>query len=201
MSTTSTVTSAELNELLKRDFGPRMIDVRTPSEFETVHIPGAYNVPLNLLREHHDEIGHRPAPGSRPMTDLPVVVIGAGPQGLAAAAQLLQRGLEPLVVEAGDGPGAAVAQWGHVRMFSPWPELVDEASARLLAPTGWTRPASGYPTGREWLEGYLVPLGNVLGDRVRYRQRVIGVSRQGHDRVLTPGREHAPFVVHLIGEA
>ena len=132
-------------------------------------------------------------------TDLPVVVIGAGPQGLAAAAHLLQRGLEPLVVEAGDSPGAAVAQWGHVRMFSPWPELVDEASLRLLAPTGWQRPASGYPTGREWVDGYLVPLGNALGERVRYRQRVIGVSRQGHDRVMTPGREHAPFVVHLMG--
>ena len=133
------------------------------------------------------------------MTDLPVVVIGAGPQGLAAAAHLLQRGLEPLVVEAGDGPGAAVTQWGHVRTFSPWPELVDEASVRLLASTGWMRPASGYPTGREWVENYLVPLGSALGERVRYRQRVIGVSRQGHDRVLTPGRGDAPFVVHLMG--
>src|SRR6201993_1971412 len=133
------------------------------------------------------------------MTNLPVAVIGAGPQGLAAAAHLLQRGLEPLVVEAGDGPGAAIEQWGHVRTFSPWPELVDEASARLLAPTGWMRPASGYPTGREWIENYLVPLGNALGERVRYRQRVIGVSRQGHDRVLTPGRRDAPFIVHLMG--
>lgn len=56
MSTASTVTSPELNELLKRGSGPRMIDVRTPAEFETVHIPGAYNVPLDLLHERHDEI-------------------------------------------------------------------------------------------------------------------------------------------------
>ena len=49
-------------------------------------------------------------------TRLPVVVIGAGPVGLAAAAHLLERGLEPLVLEAGDGPGAAVAAWGHVRL-------------------------------------------------------------------------------------
>ena len=61
-------------------------------------------------------------------------------------------------------------------MFSPWPELVDEASVRLLAPRGWTRPAYGYPTGREWVDHYLVPLGNALGERVQYRQRVIGVS-------------------------
>jgi rhodanese-related sulfurtransferase len=56
MSTPSTVSSAELNELLILGSVPRMIDVRTPTEFETVHIPGAYNVPLDLLREHRNEI-------------------------------------------------------------------------------------------------------------------------------------------------
>ncbi len=35
---------------------PRVLDVRTPGEFETAHIAGAYNVPLDLLREHRDEI-------------------------------------------------------------------------------------------------------------------------------------------------
>jgi hypothetical protein len=28
----------------------------TSAEFETVHIPAAYNVPLNLLRDQRDEI-------------------------------------------------------------------------------------------------------------------------------------------------
>ncbi|ART73878.1 flavoprotein [Mycobacterium dioxanotrophicus] len=133
-------------------------------------------------------------------TELPVVVIGAGPQGLAAAAHLVRRGLEPVVVEAGDGPGAAIAEWGHVHTFSPWPELIDDAAAELLAPTGWTAPTFGYPTGRGWIDNYLVPLANILGERVRYRLRVTGVSRQGHDRVLTPGRHDAPFVVHLVGK-
>ena len=53
-------------------------------------------------------------------TGLPVVVIGAGPVGLAAAAHLLDRGLERLVLEAGPQVGANIAQWRHVRLFSPW---------------------------------------------------------------------------------
>src|SRR5687767_12611232 len=77
------------------------------------------------------------------MTDLPVAVIGAGPQGLAAAAHLLERGLTPLVLEQGSEPAAAVAEWGHVRLFSAWPELVDKAAAQLLEPTGWTAPTQG----------------------------------------------------------
>ncbi|MGN9796194.1 FAD-dependent oxidoreductase [Streptomyces sp. OZ13] len=47
---------------------------------------------------------------------LPVVVVGAGPAGLAAAAHLLERGLEPLVLETGDAAGAAVREWSHVRL-------------------------------------------------------------------------------------
>jgi glycine/D-amino acid oxidase-like deaminating enzyme len=81
------------------------------------------------------------------MNELPVVVIGAGPQGLAAAAHLTERGIAVTVVERGDGPAAAVSEWGHVRLFSSWPELTDTAARRLLEPTGWTAPHSGYPHG------------------------------------------------------
>ncbi len=130
--------------------------------------------------------------------DLPVVVVGAGPQGLAAAAHLLERGLQPLVLEAGSEPAAAVRAWGHVRLFSPWPELVDAASVRLLAGTGWRAPTEGYPTGAEWVEGYLAPLARTLGERVRCSTRVVGVSRKGRDRLVSPGRAEQPFVVHVV---
>lgn len=128
---------------------------------------------------------------------LPVVVIGAGPQGLAAAAHLLERGLEPLVLEQGASPAAAVSEWGHVRLFSEWPELVDAAAARLLAPTGWVAPERGYPTGGTWISGYLAPLGKVLGDRVRYGARVTGVGRKGRDLLVDAGRAEQPFVLHV----
>jgi thioredoxin reductase len=129
--------------------------------------------------------------------NLPVVVIGAGPQGLAAAAHLVQRGLPVLVLEAGDGAAASVAEWGHVRLFSAWNELVDQAAARLLAPTGWERPMAGYPTGAEWISGYLAPLAAALGDRIRYGSQVVGVSRRGRDRMVDTARSGQPFTVHI----
>ena len=132
------------------------------------------------------------------MNDLPVVVIGAGPQGLAAAAHLLERGKQPLVFERGEGPAAAIREWSHVRMFSPWPELIDPAGARRLSLTGWTAPVDGYPTGGEWIEAYLAPLARVLGERVRYGMRVVGVSRKGRDRLVSAGRDEQPFVVHVV---
>lgn len=135
------------------------------------------------------------------MDGLPVVVIGAGPQGLAAAAHLLERGLEPLVLETGPGPAHAVSQWGHVRLFSQWTELVDEAAARLLQPTGWVRPSTGHPTGAQWVESYLRPLATALADHVRYGATVTGVSRRGRDRLVDAGRAEQPFTVHLTDAA
>jgi thioredoxin reductase len=129
--------------------------------------------------------------------ELPVVVIGAGPQGLAAAAHLVERGLPVVVLEGGSGPAAAVAEWGHVRLFSEWPELVDKAAARLLQPTGWSAPTSGYPTGAQWISRYLAPLAAELAERVRYGARVAGVSRRGRDRLVDAGRGDQPFTVHV----
>ncbi|MFZ4281824.1 NAD(P)-binding domain-containing protein, partial [Streptomyces rhizosphaericola] len=129
---------------------------------------------------------------------LPVVVIGAGPTGLAAAAHLVGRGLVPLVLEAGPAAGSAVREWAHVRLFSPWAEVLDPAAEKLLAPTGWTRPdPAAYPSGGDWAERYLQPLADVLGDRVRLGARVTGVSRAGRDRVVDADRDRQPFVVHV----
>jgi len=134
------------------------------------------------------------------MDELPVVVIGAGPQGLAAAANLVERDVDVVVLERGDAPAAAVSEWGHVRLFSAWPELTDAAARRLLEPTGWSAPASAYPTAAEWVSGYLAPLADALGECVTYGATVTGISRQGRDKVVDGGRRSQPFIVHTVDE-
>ncbi|MET7344699.1 NAD(P)-binding domain-containing protein [Streptomyces sp. NPDC087866] len=130
--------------------------------------------------------------------DLPVVVIGAGPAGLAAAAHLLERDIEPLVLESGFTAATAVRGWSHVRLFSTWNELVDSAAAKLLAPTGWVQPDTDtYPTGGDWAEQYLQPLADALGDKVRYGATVTGISRLGRDRIVDADRAQQPFTLRI----
>ena len=127
-----------------------------------------------------------------------VAVIGAGPVGLAAAAHLLERGLNPVVLEAGPAAGHAIRQWKHVQLFSPWEYNVDKAAERLLSSAGWNSPDPHvYPTGRELLEQYLDPLATrtVLKDVIRTGSRVTAISRLGYDKAKTKGRESAPFEI------
>jgi cation diffusion facilitator CzcD-associated flavoprotein CzcO len=133
----------------------------------------------------------------------PVVIIGAGPIGLAAAAHAQSRGLAATVLEAGATAGAAISEWGHVRLFSPWSELTDQTAARLLDRAGWTAPeATAYPTGAEWVRDYLQPLADALDATaevdVRYRHRVIGVTRAGRDRLVDAGRDTEPLVLQVL---
>jgi glycine/D-amino acid oxidase-like deaminating enzyme len=127
-----------------------------------------------------------------------VAIIGAGPVGLAAAAHVLERGMSPIVLEAGPEAGHAVRQWQHVQLFSPWEYNVDKAAARLLAPTGWNSPEpQSYPTGSELLDRYLNPLATRtrLRETIRTSSRVTAISRVGFDKAKTKGREHAPFEI------
>ncbi|MET7422187.1 NAD(P)-binding domain-containing protein [Dactylosporangium sp. NPDC005555] len=134
------------------------------------------------------------------MDTLPVVVIGAGPVGLAAAAHLHERGMPFVVLEAGDGPAAAVRQWAHVRLFSPWRYNIDAAARTLLTDAGWVEPdAERLPTGGQLAADYLQPLADLpaLKPNVRYDARVTAVTRLGLDRLRTAGRASTPFLVRL----
>jgi thioredoxin reductase len=133
-------------------------------------------------------------------TSYPVVIVGAGPVGLAAAAHLVSRGQRPVVLEAGPAVGAHVSAWGHVQVFSPWRFNVDEVSAKLLRANGWSDPdPDRLPTGAELVSQYLRPLAAIpeLAPHIRLNARVTRITRSGYDKMKTPGRDTAPFAVRV----
>jgi rhodanese-related sulfurtransferase len=78
-----------LAEQLDGDDAPRILDVRTPAEFETAHIPGSYNVPLDTLREHRSELRHH-------LEDSVVLVCRTGGRAEQAEKALAEVGLPGL---------------------------------------------------------------------------------------------------------
>src|SRR6187455_1672751 len=108
---------------------------------------------------------------------LPVVVIGAGPVGLAAAAHLTSRGMRYLVLEASDSVATCFRRTAHVRLFSPWKMNIDGVAARLLEPTGWRAPdPEGLPTAGDMCTQYLEPLAKLLEANLRFDARVEHIS-------------------------
>jgi thioredoxin reductase len=129
---------------------------------------------------------------------LPVVVVGAGPVGLSAAIQLLDRKVEVIVVEASNDVAGSLRDWGHVRLFSPWRYNVDKTAARHLEAAGWKAPPpDSLPTGDELVRYYLRPLAQlpVLRDRIVLGRRVTAITRDGVDKTRTAGRADVPFLV------
>jgi thioredoxin reductase len=102
-----------------------------------------------------------------------LVVIGAGPVGLAAAFGARARGLDVSVLERG-AVGESLRRWGPTRLFTPlgmnlWP------GARSL---GVELPADhALLSGPEMAERVLAPLAERLGDCVRTHHRVVAVGR------------------------
>jgi rhodanese-related sulfurtransferase len=115
--------AAALGELLQSEDAPRVLDVRTPAEFETAHIPGSYNVPLDTLREHRAEL-------RRHLDEDVVLVCRSGNRAEQAEKALAEVGLPGLhVLDGGivawQSAGAAVTEGRQT-----W-EL--ERQARLVA--------------------------------------------------------------------
>ena len=73
----------QLELILREHPGIRLLDVRTPGEYESVHIRGAYNVPLDTLGEHGPDI--------RAGLDQPVVLICQSGQRARKAEEALKN--------------------------------------------------------------------------------------------------------------
>jgi rhodanese-related sulfurtransferase len=103
---TPTIAAADLRDLLATDPETRLLDVRTGGEFETAHIPGSYNVPLDTLAEHADELAR---------FDHPVVLVcQSGGRAGQACERLTAAGGAGLTVLDG-GVNAWTAAGGDVK--------------------------------------------------------------------------------------
>jgi rhodanese-related sulfurtransferase len=80
--TAGAITSTELRELLELATPACIVDVRTPAEFETAHIAGSYNVPLD---KHGAEVAEHLG------QDHDVVLVCRSGQRSAQASQLLTK--------------------------------------------------------------------------------------------------------------
>ena len=142
-----------------------------------------------------------PAVRDSRLDGLPVAIIGAGPIGLAAAAHLVERGLDFVIYEAGETVASSMSSWGHIRLFSPWKHLIDPTAQRLLEADGWTAPRyqDKAPTGSELVEQYLVPLAALdsIASHIVTGTRVAAVTRQGMDRTRSTGRAETPFALRI----
>jgi len=124
------LTAGDLAELLRSRVDVRLLDVRTPGEYESVHIPGAYNVPLDTLAEHALEI--------RSAASGPVVLVcQSGARAKRAEEALKQCSMPNLHVLEGGVNGWTAAghpvRRGAVRMSL---ERQVRIAAGLLAATG-----------------------------------------------------------------
>lgn len=95
---TAAISAAELHKMLDDDLDIRILDVRSGSEFETAHIPGSYNVPLDTLAEHARDL----AGVSHPI----VLVCQSGARATQAHARLTGEGKGELSVLEG-----GIAAW------------------------------------------------------------------------------------------
>lgn len=105
LSRTATIDIHELERMRAEDPAVHVIDVRSPGEFETGHIEGSYNVPLDLLDEHVADLAG--------LDHNVVLVCQSGARATKALEQLVAAGKSNLRLLHG-GINAWTASGGHV---------------------------------------------------------------------------------------
>src|SRR6476659_841667 len=121
-----------------------------------------------------------------------VVVVGAGPVGLACGIESKREGLQPLIVEKGSLVNSIVGYPARMEFFST-PDLIEIG--------GYPFPIQGYkPTREEAVEYYRGVAAQEKLD-IRLYERVLGVRGRGGDfTIATDKAEHqARHVVVSIG--
>lgn len=139
----------------------------------------------------------------RDNSDLPVAIIGAGPVGLAAAAELAIRKQSFILFETGPRVGRNIREWGHVRLFSPWQYNINKAAQTLLHEHGWVSPSPDeLPLGKDIVEKYLEPLSDhpKMNPYIMYNSKIVAVSRKDTDKMKSANREKQPFVLYVETE-
>lgn len=127
-----------------------------------------------------------------------IIVIGAGPMGLAAALEGTRRGFEVTVLERDSHVGAALRRWGPTRFFSPFGMNIPKSFRDVL---GGALPDDGaLLTGPEMADFVLGPLARSapLSGRILTGHRVSAIGRKGLTRLEFPDhpiRHERPFVV------
>ena len=108
-----TVDATTVIDWARRPDDVTIIDVRTPAEFETMHIPGSYNVPVTLLGEHAAQFAAR-------LDRKVVLVCQSGARASQARLRLAGVGAQNLHILDGGVPAYASAGGEVVRGRSRW---------------------------------------------------------------------------------
>lgn len=119
------LTPEDVEHLLARGADVRIIDVRTPGEFDSAHIPGSYNVPLDTLGEHSSEL-------SRHLEQPVVLVCRTGVRARRAESALAETGMTNIHLLDG-GMVAWETSGGEIRQGAERWEI--ERQVRLVAGT------------------------------------------------------------------
>jgi rhodanese-related sulfurtransferase len=114
---TDTIDVHQVRELMANTPDLRILDVRTGGEFDSVHIPGAYNIPLDTLGEH-----------ARDLADLDHTVVLVCKSGARAGQahtklnavgkerlHLLEGGMDAWEAAGGDVVRGATTKWAMDR--------------------------------------------------------------------------------------